>query len=202
MEARGFVSRTTIAHALAGHRFPTLAATIAVVRACGGDVDSWRNQWHQADVSRRAATSPSAQPRTLVQSALPTQALADGADPERARCHHDAVTVHARKVAMLPHRTIGQIELRYSPTRHAAWPRFQGYPGFEHWAEHHPATVVLRTRRRPDGVITTFSHEYVFDVHWGDILLTGAGRRLRAEVVILSGDQRVAEGGTDWLLLA
>ncbi|NJP43382.1 nSTAND1 domain-containing NTPase [Actinacidiphila epipremni] len=41
-------SATTLAEAAAGRRFPTLAVTLAYVRACGGDPAQWEERWHTA----------------------------------------------------------------------------------------------------------------------------------------------------------
>ncbi|MCO5995311.1 P-loop NTPase fold protein [Actinoallomurus rhizosphaericola] len=38
-------SASTLAAAAAGRRLPTLDVTLAFVRACGGDVDEWRDRW-------------------------------------------------------------------------------------------------------------------------------------------------------------
>lgn len=41
-------SATTLADAAAGRRFPSLAVTLAYVRACGGDPAEWEERWHAA----------------------------------------------------------------------------------------------------------------------------------------------------------
>lgn len=41
-------SATTLADAAAGRRFPTLAVTLAYVRACGGDPAEWEERWRTA----------------------------------------------------------------------------------------------------------------------------------------------------------
>ncbi|HEX3646996.1 MAG TPA: helix-turn-helix domain-containing protein [Pseudonocardiaceae bacterium] len=48
--AAGF-SVTTLAEAAGGRSLPTLAVLRAYVRACGGDVDWWEDQWHQLIVA-------------------------------------------------------------------------------------------------------------------------------------------------------
>lgn len=40
-------SSTTLADAAAGRKLPTLAVTLAYVRACGGDPDAWETRWHR-----------------------------------------------------------------------------------------------------------------------------------------------------------
>jgi transcriptional regulator with XRE-family HTH domain len=122
------------------------------------------------------------QPRTDSDSVLPPataagspQPVADGSDPERAGCHLDAITVHARKLAMTEHRLIGQVELRYSAGRHAAWARFAGVPALDHKAVQRSVDILVEAVREPDCARTSFRHEYCFDVHWGDLLLTGRG---------------------------
>jgi transcriptional regulator with XRE-family HTH domain len=38
-------ARSTLNDALTGRRFPRLETVLAIVRACGGDVGSWRRRW-------------------------------------------------------------------------------------------------------------------------------------------------------------
>ncbi|GAA3884032.1 hypothetical protein GCM10022243_55980 [Saccharothrix violaceirubra] len=45
--ARAHYSATTLSDAAGGRRLPTLAVTLAYVRACEGDVDEWEDRWHQ-----------------------------------------------------------------------------------------------------------------------------------------------------------
>jgi transcriptional regulator with XRE-family HTH domain len=45
-------ARSTLHDALTGRRFPRLDTVLAIVRACGGDVASWRERWVAA--GRRA----------------------------------------------------------------------------------------------------------------------------------------------------
>jgi transcriptional regulator with XRE-family HTH domain len=146
------------------------------------------------------------QPRTDGGSAFPPataagppQPVADGSDPDRAGCV-DAITMHARKLAMTEYRLIGQIELRYSARRHAAWARFAGVPALDHMAAHRPVDILVEAVREPDGARTSFRHEYCFDVHWGDILLTGRGC-IHARAVIYADEVPIAVAETDRLRL-
>lgn len=46
MATRAHFSSTTLSDAVSGRRLPSLAVTIAFVRACGGDPDAWTERWH------------------------------------------------------------------------------------------------------------------------------------------------------------
>ncbi|MFF4506583.1 protein kinase [Streptomyces sp. NPDC001401] len=50
-------SHSALSDAAAGHRLPTLDVTLALVAACGGDVDVWRARWQELD-ERLRATHP------------------------------------------------------------------------------------------------------------------------------------------------
>jgi transcriptional regulator with XRE-family HTH domain len=128
------------------------------------------------------------------------QPVADGSDPERAACHLDATTAHARKLAMTEYRLIGQIELRYSASCHAAWGRFVGVPALDHIAGQRSIDILVEAVREPDGASTSFRHEYCFDVHWCDLLVSGGGR-IHARAVVYAGDAPLAAAETDriWL---
>ncbi len=45
---RAHYSPTTLAQAARGEQLPTLAVTLAYVRACGGDAAEWETRWHAA----------------------------------------------------------------------------------------------------------------------------------------------------------
>lgn len=45
---RAHYAPATLARAAAGRELPTLAVTLAYVRACGGDQEHWENRWHEA----------------------------------------------------------------------------------------------------------------------------------------------------------
>ncbi|RSN60654.1 hypothetical protein DMH01_15300 [Amycolatopsis sp. WAC 04182] len=46
LASRAHFSSTTLSDAAGGRQFPSLAVTIAYVRACGGDADQWEQRWH------------------------------------------------------------------------------------------------------------------------------------------------------------
>jgi hypothetical protein len=127
------------------------------------------------------------------------QPLFDGSDPENSGAYADAVTVHARKVALTSRRQlIGEIELRYSPRCHAAWGRFTGYPGLVKIAlyRHKVDLVVGVTRGPPNPSRHTYETEYGFDASWGALVLTGEGPCHAWTEVYFDG-QLTATGGTD-----
>ena len=55
MAARTGYSAAALSRAAAGERFPTLEATQAFVRACGGDAPQWRLRWQQARDAAKSA---------------------------------------------------------------------------------------------------------------------------------------------------
>ena len=58
-------SAAALSRAASGERFPTLEATLAFVRACGGDEQEWRLRWQQAnDMVRPARHEAVAGPET------------------------------------------------------------------------------------------------------------------------------------------
>jgi transcriptional regulator with XRE-family HTH domain len=201
LERLAHYSRTTLAEATKGHTLPSLAVVLALVAALGGDAAEWRHKWeqtwkalHQEPPGEPIAAEP-------VAAAWPPQVVADGADPEAAGCADDAVTVHARKVAMHHRpRIMGQIELRYSPSRHAAWARFQPYKPLLHLATRHTTEIMLETVREDDRARTSFRDEFMFDNHWCDLLCT-FGSTLFARVVLFFDGEEIAAGQTDSRLL-
>ncbi|MER5510553.1 protein kinase [Streptomyces sp. NPDC002766] len=51
---RARYSHSALSDAAAGHRLPTLEVTLALVAACGGDVDAWRARWTELDARLRS----------------------------------------------------------------------------------------------------------------------------------------------------
>ncbi|WP_246107709.1 XRE family transcriptional regulator [Saccharothrix saharensis] len=58
--ARAHYSATTLSDAAGGRKLPTLAVTLAYVRACEGDVTEWEDRWRQ--VAAEVLPSPEAGP--------------------------------------------------------------------------------------------------------------------------------------------
>ncbi|WP_330281839.1 protein kinase domain-containing protein [Streptomyces sp. NBC_00588] len=54
LSRRARYSHSALSDAAAGHRLPTLDVTLALVAACGGDVDAWRARWEELDAQLRA----------------------------------------------------------------------------------------------------------------------------------------------------
>lgn len=194
LAARTHFSRSAMANVTAGHAMPTLPVLRAFAAACDGDPDHWEQRWHQV---QRAMTLATGVPRPP-SAAWPREAVVDGADPDAAGCGSDAVVAHARKLASPSRTVLGFVELRYSPTCGAVWARFDGYSTLDHIARQRPIEIVLRTERRPDGASVEFRAEYVFDMHWSDLLRTGLGSVSAAAEIVADGET-LAEGRTDWL---
>jgi WD40 repeat protein len=57
---RAHYSSTTLADAASGQKLPTLAVTLAYVRACGGDPDEWESRW--SGLAAELSAAPSAAP--------------------------------------------------------------------------------------------------------------------------------------------
>jgi transcriptional regulator with XRE-family HTH domain len=164
---RAFLSHTTISAAELGKDVPSLAVTLAIVKACGGDQKEWEQRWKLVyAASKEQAGSP-----------WPAQEVADGNDPMDSGCHLDAVTVRVARVSLATERhIIGRIELRYSPRKHAAWGRFHGEKGLDWLAAHrHRVDLTVGVGREADDRRLGYQTEYVADNHWGDLLITGSG---------------------------
>ncbi|HTI25816.1 MAG TPA: hypothetical protein VL652_32810 [Kutzneria sp.] len=54
-------SATVLSEAAGGRKLPSLAVALAYVRACRGDVDAWRQRWHEV-AADRTDPSPAEQP--------------------------------------------------------------------------------------------------------------------------------------------
>ncbi|MFI6072091.1 helix-turn-helix domain-containing protein [Actinoplanes sp. NPDC051343] len=189
---RAFVSHTTIWAAESGKELPSLAVTLAIVKACGGDLEKWERRWRlvYAALNERAA------------SPWPTQAVADGSDPMDAGCDADAITVRVARVSLETKRhIIGRVELRYSPRWHAAWGRFQGEKGLDWLAAHrHHVDLTIGIARDADDQRLGYRTDYGADNHWGDILITGNGALFAWTVVRFDGAE-VAYRETDHVVL-
>jgi len=135
-------------------------------------------------------------------SPWPMQEVADGADPDQAGCSADAITAHSRRIALPNQRSIiGHIELRYSPSAHAAWGRFKGYPLLDHLATQGPSVdIIVEVIRESDGTCLPYRQQYSFDCQWGDLLMTDAGL-FQARAKVLLEDESLAYGETDRLTL-
>ncbi|GIH06415.1 hypothetical protein Rhe02_44820 [Rhizocola hellebori] len=172
-------SHTTIAEAASGRSLPTLEVLRAIVAACGADPAQWESQWHGLDRLRRNAekSGDGRPPPADAESPWARVEVADGADPDEARCAAGAETVHARRIALRGQRRIvGVVELRYNPSTHAAWGRFKGYPILDRLAESgRKVDVTIDVVREHDGRRGPFEQEYSFDYHWGDLVVTGSG---------------------------
>lgn len=198
LERAAHFSRTALAQADKGRALPSLPVTLAYVRACGGDPAEWERRW------RRVRAAVTAEPTWgRVSPPWPEEPVVDGADPEAASCAREAVTAHARKIAIPgSRRIIGQVELRYSPRDRAAWGRFEGFGYLDHLArERHQVGVVVEVVRESDRRRAEYTDSYAFDYHWSSILRT-RGELFRARAVVLLDGVVTAEGETDRVPLA
>src|SRR2546421_8690133 len=59
--------RSTIADALSGRRLPRQETVLAIVRACAGDVEAWRDTWTRAELARRP------NPAAALAASIPTE---------------------------------------------------------------------------------------------------------------------------------
>ena len=55
---RARYSAGTLSDAAGGRKLPSLAVTLAYVRACGGDVAAWERAWHEVNAEIEAAAPP------------------------------------------------------------------------------------------------------------------------------------------------
>lgn len=196
MASRVYFSRSALAEAAGGRALPSLPVLLAFVQACGGDPEPWAERWH---VLRRLLDEERADVPPA--SAWPAEEPVDGADPDCAGCGADAITAHARKVALTERRVImGKVELRYSPRFGAAWSRFEGFSSLDHVATEQDVDVEVRVRRESDGTVMAFRERYVFDLHWSDMVRTGSGPVV-AEACLYFDGELVAVGESDRLML-
>lgn len=190
---RAHYSHTAVAAAAGGRTLPSLEVTLAFVGACGGDRLVWSGRWHAVRARLDEVTFDPAD----AAPPWPVQPVEDGADPEQAGCSADAVTVHACKVARHDARMmVGQLELRYSPRKHAAWGRFQGFPHLDHLAGEQEVRLVVGVARERDGRRQEYEIGYAFDWHYGDLLRTGRGP-VHAFVRVLADGVEIAAGATE-----
>jgi WD40 repeat protein len=84
-------STSTLAEVTAGKKLPTLAATVAFVRACGGDVRKWESRWHETVTSV-------APPQPREEGRAPYAGLAAQDDAELFFGREDVVEDLVRKV--------------------------------------------------------------------------------------------------------
>jgi transcriptional regulator with XRE-family HTH domain len=167
-------AHSAVADFESGRRVPAVDILGAYERFFGlapGSLTDLRQQALAERAAQEAYRPPD--PYAGVAPAIPPQPVRDGADPDAAGCHDDAQTVHARKIGMTGRSAIlGQVELRYSPARHAAWGRFLGYDTVKHLAQRHSVEVLVAVERVPDGTRLEFRDVYWFDYHWCDLLAT------------------------------
>jgi hypothetical protein len=200
LEKTAHYSRTTLAKATTGDELPSLDVTLKFVQACGGDLDEWRARWLSLQQSMITMSNIGPSPAAAA-SPWPLKPVADGIDPDEAGCSPDAITVHARRVALAGRRRIiGQVELRYSRKAHAAWGRFKGYALLDHLANKHEVDIIVEVVRSSDSERTSFTEPYGFDYHWGDLLVTG-GQYFFARVSVIVDKAVAAEGETDHIQL-
>lgn len=186
IEAAVHYSRTTISEAVGGRTLPSLPVTLALVSYLGGDQLEWEGRWHEA----RQRVDAGDDPYAGVAPALAPQEVRDGADPDAAGCHDDARTVHARKIGLHRRNAIlGQVELRYSPGRRAAWGRFLGYDTLKHLAHRQPVEIVVAVSRTSDLARMEMRDVYWFDYHWCDLLVTGAGLFAASAAIFIDGEE-------------
>ncbi|WP_026212186.1 helix-turn-helix domain-containing protein [Longispora albida] len=204
LERRTHFSRTALSQAASGQKMPSLQLALAYVTACGGDPAEWTGHWERATAQARLARVPDVivERKTPARPAWPPQALADGADPDRAGCSEDAVTVCAQRVGISEGRVVGQIQLRLSPWGQAVWARFEGTSSLDHLAARAFVEIELGARRTGLGEThTLFRAEYAHDYMWSDLLLAGE-RPVRAEAAVYMDGVLVGSGTTQALSIS
>ncbi|MFI7114542.1 DUF2690 domain-containing protein [Nonomuraea sp. NPDC050227] len=101
------------------------------------------------------------------------QQVVDGADPARNGCGGDAVTLQRQDVWM-GNTIIGGLELRHSAKCGAGWARFNP-TGALIYNSASRIVVHVETYRPADGRSSRITEDFVHDMHWSGMLLTGAG---------------------------
>jgi transcriptional regulator with XRE-family HTH domain len=137
-------------------------------------------------------------PGAVAASPWSRQPVADGSDPDAAGCSVDAVTLHARKLALAKRRIIiGHVELRYCARAGAMWGRFEGYGYLEHLArERDDVQIIVRILRHSDSACIATKEQYCFDHMWSDLLVADSGM-FQAAATVLVGHETVGVGETD-----
>jgi len=115
---------------------------------------------------RRAATEsrPAWQPDPVI----------DGADPHRAGCDLDAVTVDGCRVAISDTHTVGQLYLTFSPIGRAAWGRFEPVPTLDHFRQDYRVDILLEMRRGSEHHLNAWQCEFAGDTMWCNLLTVGS----------------------------
>ncbi|MBB4962037.1 helix-turn-helix domain-containing protein [Micromonospora polyrhachis] len=192
---RAHYSRTALSTAVAGRVLPSLPVTLAFVAACGGDEQEWRKRWQQANRRLDVSAAGILERPVIARPAGSPQAVVDGADPERAGCGFDAVTLDAQKVAISETQLVGQVQLRYSPWGRAAWSRFEGTSGLDHLATTSQVEIHMEIERGDGLTRTVEKQEYIHDYMWSMILLVGPDP-VRARVQVLINGRLMGAGET------
>ena len=96
-------SASTLADAAAGRKLPSLTVTLAYVRACRGDTDSWEQRWHQvaselAGQARDTDAGPEPDPARQPKSPYPGLAAFQPEDADRFFGREDLVAEVVRRV--------------------------------------------------------------------------------------------------------
>lgn len=186
LAGRAHFSRTTVSNVESGTRKPSLEIVRSFVRACGGDLGWAEQKWRAIAAGDELSRGMSSLPGAAA-SPWEAQPVADGADPDQAGCSADAITVSAQRIALDGRRcVVGQIELRFSRSRKAAWGRFLGFRTLDRLADRHERVeVAVEAVRESDGRRTRYADEYACGYLWGDLLLVDSGPLFaRAEVIV------------------
>jgi transcriptional regulator with XRE-family HTH domain len=145
-----------------------------------------------------SSSSTAADRPRLPDSPFPHQPVVDGSDPDAAGCSSDAITIHARRIALTNSRTvIGHVELRYCARMRAAWGRFEGYAYLDHLANRdHSIQVEIEIERLRDGARSSCMEAYCFDYMWSNLVRVGSGM-FQARARVLMEGEIIASGETN-----
>jgi hypothetical protein len=108
-------SAAALSRAAAGERFPTLEATLAFVRACGGDGPTWQLRWQHAhgELMAERPGPTTAQDAAQQDGTMDDQAPRDGP----ARCEAMSGAALAKAAGVLP------VNGRELPAARRGWPQ-------------------------------------------------------------------------------
>ncbi len=220
MSQRSNYSHTALSGALSGNRLPSKELTIAFVRACGGNVDEWRDRWEQENAVLNADgdspigpydESPRYGMKLLAAVGVVLLVVGAGAGvvrwsgrtaeapPQPAPAAADGSDPQEQRCDVdAVHATTtpvgepphGTLTLRFSARCRAAWPLFVSNERVP------PGAVIhLETRRPSDGAVTVFDYPFVVaEKVWsvfGNNLRTTSGCLSAAIEVRAPLDQRV-----------
>lgn len=131
---RAHFSSTTLSDAAGGRRLPSLAVTLAYVRACGGDVAEWEKRW-RATAAQLASESASEFASESASDSASESTSASASEPTVAGDGGGAVTVFAGDRVSSPYPGLAASSTTFTAVIPKPWPSIRTA---ERWPPHTP----------------------------------------------------------------